>query len=76
MLDSGGAVVGEVKINQRISPTKAAQLESSSPLAGKLKVRRLISDLDRGKRSRQPEKQAEQKDRYSGLFSLHRSIPS
>ena len=52
MLDSGGAVVGEVKINQRISRTKAAQLEFSSPRAGKLKVRRLIPDLDGEKRSR------------------------
>jgi hypothetical protein len=75
MLDSGGAVVSEVKINQHISPTKAAQLEFSSLRAGKFKVRRLIPDLHREKRSRQ-QKQADQKNRYSKLFSLHRSIPS
>lgn len=51
MLDSGGAVVSEVKINQHISPTKTAQLEFSSPRARKFEVRRLISDLDREKRS-------------------------
>lgn len=52
MLDSGGAVVSEVKINQHISPPKAAQLEFSSLRAGKFKVRRLIPDLDREKRRR------------------------
>jgi len=76
MLDSGGAVVREVKINQHIFSTKAAQLEFSSPRAGKFKVRRPTPDLHREKRSRQQKKQADQKDRYSRLFSLHPSIPS
>lgn len=52
MLDSGGAVISEVKIDQHVSPTKAAQLELSSLRAEKLKVRRLVPDLHREKRSR------------------------